>query len=112
VRAVTGRNSQETGSTDARDEHQPNEKGVTMIPLGLLSTGECGEIAEIRIATRRGSCCEKQKCDCRIEDLGLRIGKTVHMLNNGSPVLLKVDESRIAVDRSMAMKILIKEVVR
>jgi len=83
-----------------------------MIPLGLLSAGEHGEIAEIRIAPTQGSCCEKLKCDCRVEDLGLRIGKTVQMLNNGSPVLLKVDESRIAVDRSMAMKILIKEVAR
>lgn len=83
-----------------------------MIPLGLLSTGEHGEIVEIRIAPSSASCCEKTKCDCRIEDLGLRIGKTVQMLNNGSPVLLKVDESRIAVDRGMAMKILIKEAGR
>ncbi|GFO69430.1 iron transporter FeoA [Geomonas limicola] len=83
-----------------------------MIPLGLLSTGEHGEIVDIKITPSGGSCCEKSKCDCRIEDLGLRIGKTVQMLNNGSPVLLKVDESRIAVDRSMAMKILIKEAGR
>jgi len=83
-----------------------------MIPLGLLSTGEHGEIAEIRIPAASGTCCTKTKCDCRIEDMGLRVGKTVQMLNNGSPVLLKVDESRIAVDRGMAMKILIKEVVR
>lgn len=83
-----------------------------MIPLGLLSAGEHGEIADIQIAQTAGSCCQKTKCDCRIEDMGLRVGKTVQMLNNGSPILLKVDESRIAVARSMAMKIFIKEVGR
>lgn len=84
-----------------------------MIPLGLLSPGEHGVITEIRLFTAGTSCCtDRQKCDCRVEDMGLRIGKSVQMLNNGSPILLKVDESRIAVDRGMAMKIMIKEVVR
>jgi ferrous iron transport protein A len=84
-----------------------------MIPLGLLSPGEHGVITEIRLNIASGACCtERQKCDCRVEDMGLRIGKTVQMLNNGSPILLKVDESRIAVDRGMAMKIMIKEVGR
>jgi ferrous iron transport protein A len=84
-----------------------------MIPLGLLSPGEHGVITEFRLFTTGTPCCtERQKCDCRVEDMGLRIGKTVQMLNNGSPILLKVDESRIAVDRGMAMKIMIKEVVR
>ena len=83
-----------------------------MIPLGLLSPGEHGVITEIRLFPAGGDpcCTERQKCDCRVEDMGLRIGKTVQMLNNGSPILLKVDESRIAVDRGMAMKIMIKEV--
>ena len=81
-----------------------------MIPLGLLSPGEQGVITEIRLALASGPCSERQKSDCRVEDMGLRIGKTVQMLNNGSPILLKVDQSRIAVDRGMAMKIMIKEV--
>jgi ferrous iron transport protein A len=85
-----------------------------MIPLGLLSPGEHGVITEIRLFAGSSDPCgtERQKCDSRVEDLGLRIGKTVQMLNNGSPILLKVDQSRIAVDRGMAMKIMIKEVGR
>jgi ferrous iron transport protein A len=84
-----------------------------MIPLGLLSPGEYGEIMEIRLTKASGPCCsERAKCDCRVEDMGLRIGKTVQMLNNGGPILLKLDESRIAVDRGLAMKIMIKEVGR
>lgn len=86
-----------------------------MIPLGLLSPGELGEIHAIRIhkVPSPGQCCaDREQCDCRVEDLGLRVGKTVEMLNNGGggPILLKVDESRIAVDRVMAMKIMVKEV--
>ena len=87
-----------------------------MMPLGLLGPGERGEILAIRIhqAPSSGQCCaERAKCDCRVEDMGLRIGKTVEMLTNGGgPVLLKVDESRIAVDHGLAMKIMVREVGR
>lgn len=83
-----------------------------MIPLGLLSPGERGEIQVIRInqKTLSGQCCpERIKCDCRVEDMGLRVGKSVEMLTNGSgPVLVRVDESRIAIDRGMAMKIMVR----
>lgn len=88
-----------------------------MMPLGLLNSGEQGEIVAIRLqnTSPSGQCCtESNKCDCRVEDMGLRIGKKVEMLNNGGggPLLLKVDESRIAVARGIAMKIMIKEVSR
>jgi ferrous iron transport protein A len=107
-----------------------------MLPLGLLSPGEQGEITEIRLHAERcsGPCCagqkhgethdashhaskpgghqcckEKQKSDIRVEDMGLRIGKTVEMLTNGGgPVLMLVDESRIAVARGIAMKIMVR----
>lgn len=89
-----------------------------MMPLGLLGTGEQGEIVLIR-GEREDSCCgaacgtdccgHGQKQQVRIEDLGLRIGKTVEMLNNGSgPLLLRIDESRIALARALAMKIMVQ----
>jgi ferrous iron transport protein A len=86
-----------------------------MLPLGLLCPGETGEIIEIRIQQNvcRDACGCKEtpgKCDVRIEDLGLRVGKQVEMLTSGSgPVLLKVDESRIAVARGLAMKIMVRK---
>lgn len=109
-------------------------KGVTMIPLGLLSPGESGEIAEIRMGAARcsGPCCTghkhgenktehgsasdghrcckaKEKSEVRVEDMGLRVGTTVEILNNGGgPVLVRVDESRIAVARGIAMKIMVR----
>ncbi len=88
-----------------------------MMPLGLLSPGEQGEIVKIRLqekitccgAACGTSCCSSREKDgVRMEDLGLRVGKIVQMLTNGSPVLLRVDESRIAVDRGLAMKIMVR----
>jgi ferrous iron transport protein A len=86
-----------------------------MLPLGLLCPGETGEIIEIRSQQNvcRDACgCRKTpgKCDVRIEDLGLRVGKSVEMLTNGGgPILLKVDESRLAVARGLAMKIMVRK---
>jgi len=79
-----------------------------MMPLGLLGPGEQGEIITIR--SHKASCCGGCRTECRTEDMGLRVGKTVEMLNNGGrgPLLLKVDESRIAVDRGLAMKIMVR----
>lgn len=81
-----------------------------MMPLGLLNTGGKAEIVTIRESGTGDYGCS---CDCRVEDMGLRAGKTVEMLNNGGgPVLLKVDGSRIAIARGLAMKIMVREVGR
>ena len=73
-----------------------------MVPLGLLAVGERGEIVAVRGAAG-GTCAS------RAEDMGLRVGKRVVMLSNGAgPVLVKVDESRIAVDRGVAMRIKVR----
>jgi len=84
-----------------------------MIPLALLCPGERGDILEMRAG--KSHCHGQCRCDCggdrhegRMEALGLRIGKQVEMLNNSGPILVKVDESRIAVDRGTAMKIMIR----
>jgi ferrous iron transport protein A len=73
-----------------------------MLPLGLLAEGEMAEI----VALRGG---ERETCDSRAEDMGLRVGKRVEMLRSGAgPVLVKVDESRIAVGRGVAMRIIVR----
>ncbi len=74
-----------------------------MFPLVLLTVGEIGEI--VAVSGAGGGACAS-----RAEDMGLRVGKRVLMLNNGAgPVLVKVDESRIAVDRGVAMKIKVRK---
>ena len=82
-----------------------------MVPLGLLSTGEKAKVVEIR--EKKGHCHGKRENHiCHVEDMGIRIGKTVEVLNNEGkgPLLLKVDESRIAIGRGMAMKILVRRI--
>jgi ferrous iron transport protein A len=71
-----------------------------MVPLGLMTAGEAGEI----VATGRAGA-----TGARAEDLGLRVGRRVEMLDNGAgPVLVKVDETRIALDRGTAMRITVR----
>lgn len=79
-----------------------------MMPLGLLSAGEKAVIIEVRTRLCEGN---KNLC-CHIEDIGFRAGKMIQMLNNheSNPVLIKLDESRIAVDRRIAMRIFVKKI--
>ncbi|MEK6743278.1 MAG: FeoA family protein [Nitrospirota bacterium] len=85
-----------------------------MIPLGLLGVEERAEVVEVRGETSRVSVPEaesaQRSCHDRIEDMGVRVGKIVEVLSNGGrgPLLLKVDESRIAMGRGIAMKILVR----
>ena len=73
-----------------------------MMPMALLDDGEEGEI----VASAGGPGAAGAS---RAEDLGLRVGKRVVMLARGAgPVLVKVDESRIAVDRGVAMRIKVR----
>ncbi|TLM64259.1 MAG: ferrous iron transport protein A [Deltaproteobacteria bacterium] len=86
-----------------------------MMPLALLSPGESGEIVSVNVQPHEDKpCCgqcggERHKGENRIEEMGLRAGKIVEMLSNGAgPLLLRVDESRIAISRGMAMKIKVR----
>ncbi len=90
-----------------------------MLPLGLLSVGERAEVMEIREGVHRS---DSEACRhgghkpdrtghlCRVEDMGLRAGKVVEMLSNEGrgAMLIKIDESRIAIGRGVAMKIMVR----
>jgi ferrous iron transport protein A len=76
-------------------------EALRMMPLGLLGEGQAGEI--VAVSGTAGDCAS------RAEEMGLRIGKRVLMLtNDAGPVLVRVDESRIAVDRGVAMRIKVR----
>ncbi len=72
-----------------------------MVPLGLLQLGDLAEVVEILSGNQSVT---------RIEDMGFRVGKTVEVLNNKGrgPLLIKVDESRLALGRGLAMKIMVR----
>ncbi len=73
-----------------------------MMPLTLLRNGEKGEIVDF---IKKG-----KAIFCHLRDMGINVGKTVEVISNQShgPILLKIDESRIAIGRGMAMKILVR----
>lgn len=82
-----------------------------MAPLGLLSVGEQGEVLAVQECgiSRQD---EGKRMRCHAGEIGLRPGNVVEMLNNegrGS-VLVKVDETRIALGRGMAMKIMVRRI--
>ena len=89
-----------------------------MFPLGLLANGERAEVVSgIPVpAHGHGPCCGdcrgkgREGSAIRLEDMGIRPGKEVEMLNNGGggALLVRVDDSRIAVGRGMAMKIMVR----
>jgi len=78
-----------------------------MMPLGLLASGEKAEVVAIQGESHG---CRRCTCQCRLENLGLREGKTLEMLNNPGrgPLLVKVDDSRLALGRGVAMKISVR----
>lgn len=79
-----------------------------MSPLAFLGEGEKAEIVSLREQIAGGTKCPD--CVEHLMDMGLRPGKQVEMLANsgGGPLLLKIDESRIALGRGMAMKIYVR----
>ena len=78
-----------------------------MMPLGLLAEGEKAEVLAIR-EEKQG--CRGCTCRCRLESMGLREGKTVEVLNNPGhgPLLVRVDDSRLALGRGVAMKVSVR----
>lgn len=99
-----------------------------MSPLALMKEGETAEIVMFqekhgqchkhRHGHNHDLCCGRcDNCACRnspaedhLMNMGLRPGKQVEMItNSGSgPLVLLVDESRIAMSRSAAMKIYVR----
>lgn len=86
-----------------------------MVPLEALNEGESGEIAMIsQGGCRKGKHFRGPNCNnenCRMSDLGLRVGKKIKLLQKGrrGPLLVKVDESRIAIGKGMAERIQINK---
>ncbi|MDX9708519.1 MAG: FeoA family protein [Trichloromonas sp.] len=88
-----------------------------MMSLALLSPGESGEIVSVNVhLEKRSTCCgqcngSRHNKEHRVEEMGLRAGKVVEMLSNGAgPLLLRVDDARIALSRGMAMKISVRRI--
>lgn len=75
------------------------------MPLALVSNGEKVEIVDF---IKKG-----KSLFCHLRDIGLSRGKVVEILSNrgNGPILLRINDSRIAIGRGMAMKILVRRLV-
>jgi len=73
-----------------------------MLPLALVKDGEKVEIIDF---VKKG-----RALFCHLRDIGLFTGKIVEVVSNQGrgPLLLKIDETRIAIGRGMAMKIMVR----
>ena len=70
-----------------------------MIPLTLAEVGEKNIIKKIR---------GKQEVKAHLENLGFVVGGTVTIINSiGGNVIVNVRESRIAISKEMAQKIMV-----
>ncbi len=96
-----------------------------MIPLGLLKRGEKGKIIKVRTKKVLEGLGESEK-ECRgcffcketpkkkeiikTKTLGLIEGKLVEILKNdpGEPLLVKIENTYLAIPRELAMKIFIE----
>ena len=89
-----------------------------MMPLGQLQEYERAEVVEVKTGRDTFSSENSvnstagKNCQYRLEDMGLRAGKIVEVLSNEGrgPLLLRIDELRIAVGRGMAMKIMVRRI--
>ena len=79
-------------------------------PLGLLDAGDIAEVVAMPEPSSHESPRSKRSGQ-QLEDMGLRAGKLVKMLNNEGrgPLLVKVDESRMALARRWAMTIMVRK---
>jgi len=79
-----------------------------MSPLALMKEGESAEI----VGVFRRFCSGQKNCgkEGHLADMGLRPGRRIEMVANqgGGPLVLRLDETRIALGRATAMKIYVR----
>ncbi|MBI4239052.1 MAG: ferrous iron transport protein A [Deltaproteobacteria bacterium] len=69
---------------------------MTALPLTALSSGDEGIVL-----SQDGD----SRCGSRLAELGLASGESVHVLQSGSPMLLRIGESRVCVRSDEAAQI-------
>ena len=72
-----------------------------LLPIHLLQTGECAEVADLSGEPTWVS---------RLAELGLRVGVRLQMLQQGSPCLVQLDGSRLSL-RGDCVQILVRPVL-
>lgn len=74
-------------------------------PLVFLNEGESAEVVEITSPPDS----THASTYYRLDEMGIRSGKIIKMLNKSNSILIKVDNSRIAISKKIAMKIIVRK---
>jgi ferrous iron transport protein A len=72
-----------------------------MLPLDILTTGECAEIVEVH---------GEPDWIKRMGELGIHSGSRLQMIRSGSPCLLRVGNTRLCLRSDLAQHILVRPV--
>ncbi|MBN1928888.1 MAG: ferrous iron transport protein A [Chlorobiaceae bacterium] len=92
-----------------------------MAPLGMLGKGEVGEIVNLRPGRHHaGAACEHghrhhaygRENGKRLAEMGFSVGQTIEIIENspGMPLLVRVHDSRVAIGRGVAMRIMVRRI--
>jgi len=91
-----------------------------VFPLTFLKEGETGQIVGARGGSGchrgyghgRGRGCQDLRRQDYLQNMGIRPGKLVWMVTNKGtgPIVLRIDEIRIAIGRGAAMKIYVRRI--
>ena len=84
-----------------------NRTNIQGHPLAFLKEGDSADIVEFLINPES----KYAESLYRLDEMGIRPGKTIQMLNNsnGHSILVKIDNSRLAISRQVAMKIYVRK---
>ena len=95
-----------------------------MAPLGRLGKGEVGQIVNLRQGGHQGSGgCEHghahrhhahgRNSGKRLADMGFSPGQTIEVIENNPamPMLVRLHDSRVAIDRTIAMRIMVRRIL-
>ncbi|NTU92194.1 MAG: ferrous iron transport protein A [Chlorobiaceae bacterium] len=96
-----------------------------MSPLGVLGKGEVGQIVNLRHGRQSAvGGCERAHAHShhahgrnsgkRLADMGFSPGQTIEVIENNPamPMLVRIHDSRVAIDRSIAMRIMVRRIVQ
>lgn len=90
-----------------------------MAPLGMLGKGEVGEIVNLRPGRNHTGQhghrhhAHGRENGKRLAEMGFSVGQTIEIIENspGMPLLVRVHDSRVAIGRGVAMRIMVRRVV-
>ncbi len=72
---------------------------MTLLPLERLKRGESGTVADVS---------GNQQWVCRLQEMGVRAGVRLTVLQTGSPTLLQIGSGRLSLRLGDAIRILVR----